>query len=113
MKSRYLRNVYPLRVTRREGAAKKPLLEVPQVGTKCNFVGVVQTVIQTLILVVAPGGDSPPSQLEIASACELTEFHLVLSYLLQQRREFRPNTREHGNAGIMRRRHLLNLNVHV
>ena len=84
MKSRYLRKVYPLRVTRREGAAKKPLSEVPQVAVKCNFVGVVQAAIQPLVLVVAPGGDSPPSQLEIASACELTEFHLALSYLLQQ-----------------------------
>ena len=50
MKSRYLRKVYPLRVTRREGAAKKSLSEVPQVGVECNFVGVVQVAIQLLVL---------------------------------------------------------------
>lgn len=35
--------------------------------------------VQPLVLVVAAGGYSPPSQLQIPSACELVDLHLTVS----------------------------------
>lgn len=68
-------DVHPLRMLRQESSPQEALPQVVEICLEGNLICVVQTSVQSLVLLVASGRDSPPCKSEIWSARELGELH--------------------------------------